>query len=216
MPYPGLARRLTPCGAIGAALFVLVFLIDGRLHPDYDPIRDSVSELELGPWGWVQAASFVVTGLLMIAFAVGLAWTLRSGRAYRWTPRLVAAYGIGLILAGIFRTDPVPAARTTVHGDLHQAASVLVFGSLTAVCFVVARRIPERRWAWYCRLTGIAVPVLFLAAGGGQAEIYGLLPRICIIVGWTWVAIIALRTFAAGRRPDTRLPSPAPADPAWD
>jgi hypothetical membrane protein len=216
MPYPGLARRLAPCGAAGAILFVLVFLIDGQVHPGYDPVRDTVSELALGPWGWVQTTSFVVTGLLMIAFAVGLAWTLRSGRAYRWTPRLVVAYGIGLVLSGIFRTDPVPAPRHTWPGDLHLAASVLVFGALSAVCFVVARRIPERRWAWYCRLTGVAVPVLFVLAGAGPAEIGGLIQRLCIVVGWTWVAIISIRAFTAGRPPDAQPPAVTADDPDWD
>jgi hypothetical membrane protein len=215
MPYPGLARRLTPCGAGGALLFVLVFLIDGQVHPGYDPIRDTVSELALGPWGWVQEASFVVTGLLMIAFAVGLAWTLRSGRAYIWTPRLIAAYGIGLVLSGIFRTDPVPSAHHTGHGALHLAATVLVFGSLTAVCFVVARRLPERGWAWYCRVTGVAVPVLFVAMGAGPAPVMGLLQRLCVVVGWAWIGVISIRAFAAGRPPDSRVPITTD-DPDWD
>jgi hypothetical membrane protein len=215
MPYPGFARRLVPCGAAGAVLFVLVLLVDGQLHPGYSPIRDTVSELALGPWGWVQVTSFIVTGLLMIAMAVGLAWTLRSGRAYTWTPRLVAAYGIGLVLSGIFRTDPVPAAHRTWHGSLHLAAAVLVFGSLTAVCFVVARRIPERGWALYCRLTGVAVPVLFLAMGAAPAPVTGLVQRACIVVGWTWVAVISIRAFSAGRPPDAELPAAAD-DPEWD
>jgi hypothetical membrane protein len=215
MPYPGLARRLAPCGAIGAVLFVVVFLVDGALHPDYDPVRDTVSELALGAGGWVQVTNFVVTGLLMVAFAVALAWTLRSGRCYHWAPRLFAAYGVGLVLSGIFRTDPGPSATTTGHGDLHLAAGVLVFGSLTAACFVLARRFPDRRWAWYSRATGIAVPVLFLAMGAGPPSIMGLLQRACIVVGWGWVAVISIRAWSSNRHPRPVVRADAD-DPEWD
>ena len=206
MPYPGLARSLTPCGAIGAGIFVGVFLVDGAVHPGYDPVRDTVSELALGPWGWVQVANFLVTGVLMIAFAVGLAWTLRSGRAYRWTPRLIAAFGTGLVLAGVFVTDPVPAETPSWHGRLHLAASLLAFGALTAVCFVVARRFPDRRWAWYSRATGVALPVLFVAMGAGPAATTGLLQRAAIIVGWSWLAAISLRAWLGQAR--HALPTP--------
>ena len=200
MPYPGVARSLTPCGAIGAGFFVAVFLVDGALHPAYDPVRDTVSELALGPYGWVQVVNFLVTGLLMIAFAVGLAWTLRSGRAYRWTPRLIATFGVGLILSGVFVTDPVPSEIRTWHGNLHLLASLPVFGALTAVCFVVARRLADRRWAWYSRATGVAVPVLYFAMGAGPAATSGLVQRAAIIVGWTWIAAISLRTWSGQAR----------------
>lgn len=215
MPFPGLARRLAPCGAVGALLFVAVFLVDGALHPDYDPVRDTVSELALGPGGWIQVTNFVVTGLLMVAFAVSLAWTLRSGRSYHWAPRLFAAFGVGLVLSGIFVTDPVPSDTTTTHGDLHLAAGLLVFGSLTAACFVVARRFPDRRWAWYCRATGIAVPVLFLAMGAGPPAVMGLLQRASIIAGWSWVAVISVRAWSSNRHPRS-IEDPGPDDPEWD
>ena len=215
MPFPGVARSLTRCGAIGAGFFVAVFLVAGALRPGHDPIRDTVSELALGPWGWVQVANFVITGLLMIAFAVGLAWTLRSGRAYTWTPRLIAAYGSGIVLAGVFVTDPVPSAAHTWHGTLHLAASLLTFGALTAVCFVVARRFPDRRWAWYSRVTGAAVAVLFVAMGAGPPAAIGLVQRAAIIVGWTWIAAISLLARSARVQPEA-LGEPSGDDSDWD
>jgi len=64
-----LARVLLACGAIGPPLFVVVFLIEGATRPGYSPLRHPVSSLEIGASGWTQRTNFVITGLLILAFA---------------------------------------------------------------------------------------------------------------------------------------------------
>jgi len=59
-----------------------------------------------GERGWIQVANLVVTGLMVIAFAVGLRRALATGTGARWAPRLVAAYGVSLVAAGLLRADP--------------------------------------------------------------------------------------------------------------
>ena len=63
---------LLVCGAIAGPLFVIAFLIEGATRADYNPLRHPVSSLALGDNGWTQTANFIITGLLMLAFAVGL------------------------------------------------------------------------------------------------------------------------------------------------
>src|SRR6478672_6436559 len=83
------------CGAVGGPLFVVAFLVQGAVRPGYDPMRHPVSSLALGPSGWTQVANFVVTGLLMLVFAVGLRRGLRdSGRHSTWGPPLIGLYAI--------------------------------------------------------------------------------------------------------------------------
>jgi hypothetical membrane protein len=72
-------RRLLACG-LAPAVFVVVLLVQGAVRPGYDPVSHFGSELANGPWGWVQEANFVVTGLLVLAFAVGLRRMLAGGR----------------------------------------------------------------------------------------------------------------------------------------
>jgi hypothetical protein len=53
----------------------------------------------------------------------------------------------------------------------------------------------EHGWAWYSAATGLLVAVLFVltgvvAAQGGPA---GIVQRICVIVGWSWIALLAIR-----------------------
>ena len=99
-------RWLLTCGVIGPVLFVVAFLIEGAIRPDYDPARVFVSQLSLGDEGWLQVANFVVSGLLIAAFAVGLRRVLASGLASRWGPNLIGLVGLGLVISGIFVTDP--------------------------------------------------------------------------------------------------------------
>jgi hypothetical protein len=188
--------------------------VNGFVHENYSPLRNTVSELAIGPGGWIQIANFVVTGCLMTAFAVGLHRTMSRGRAMApvpgdrvggserafvagdragWGPRLVALYGLSLIVVGVFVSDPVAGLSTTVHGNVHLLVSLVVFGALTAACFVLGRRFPERSWRVYSRVVGVVVPVFFIAMGAGPAAYSGLLQRVAILAGWTWIAAVSVR-----------------------
>ncbi|WP_117212983.1 DUF998 domain-containing protein [Allorhizocola rhizosphaerae] len=127
-PRPGRSRHrlLLACGLVAGPLFVAAFALHGAFREGYDPLRHPVSSLAFGPWGWVQVANFIVSGLLTLAFAVGL----RRASGLWLGPLLVAVWGVGLIGAGAFITDPVSgyppgtppiAAEPTWHGFLHAA-----------------------------------------------------------------------------------------------
>jgi len=199
---------LLACGVIGPLLFIVVFLILGATRPHYSAWQIPVSSLSIGEAGWTQMANFLVFGALVFGFAVGLRRVLRTGRGSTWGPILLGILGLCAIGAGIFVTDPglgyPPGApglssTPTVHGTIHNLLSLLAFASLIAACFVLARRdaaaTAEHGWAWYSVATGLLVAVLFVLTGvvvvlGGPA---GLVQRIGIIVGWSWIAVLAIR-----------------------
>lgn len=203
-----LTRALLLCGAVGAPLFLVVILIEGALRPGYDPLRDMSSALSLTGRGWVQIGNFVLTGLAMIAYAVGLRRVLRSGRGALSGPVLIGVWGAGLIGAGVFVGDPAdgypegtppgPAIETTLHGALHNAVSMVVFLALAAACLVFARRsatvTKERGWAVYSALTALALPALqpiLHAVTPDDVPVTGMIQKITIAVGWGWAALMA-------------------------
>jgi hypothetical protein len=195
-------RMLLACGAIGPLLFVVVFLIEGATRPDYSAFQHPVSSLELGEYGWMQRANFLVTGSLVAAFAVGV----RRCEGTLWGPLLIGLIGVGLIGAGIYAADPMsgypPATpalpERTIQGKLHDAFSALVFLGLPVGCFVFARR-GGRTWAVYSIVTGIAFLVGFVLTSMGFAQhptfmpVGGLLQRLTLVIGFTWIAVLALR-----------------------
>jgi len=203
-------RLLLAAGAAAPPLFVVVFLVDGATRAGYDPSYHPVSALSLGDRGWLQITNFVVTGLLMLGFSVGLRRALRPGPAARWAPVLVAAYALALVLSGVFLMDPLRGyppgtppgdpAGFSWHHDLHDAAGVVVFLAAPLACLVLARRFAARParpgWAGYCLVTGIAGLALFGwfgVAWEADHELAGLIQRVTIVVGWSWFPAVALR-----------------------
>jgi hypothetical membrane protein len=203
---PVATRLLLAGGALGPLLFIVVFLIEGATRPHYSVGQDAVSALSLGPGGWMQITNFIVCGALVFGFALGLRRVLRTGPGSTWGPILLGIVGLGLIGAGIFVTDPglgYPYEASTltlsVHGTIHSLISLVVFIALPTACFVLARRDAAdpaaRGWAWYSVATGLLVVVFIVltavvTALNGPA---GLTQRIFLIVGWSWIALQAIR-----------------------
>lgn len=199
-------RALLLCGVVGPPLFIVTFLVEEAARPGYNWWRNFVSSLATGDGGWVQIVNFLVWGTLAVAFAIGV---VRVGLVAPGI--LLFLYGAGLLAAGIFVTDPslgyppgAPPEHTT-HGMIHGLAGLGVFTLNAAAAFVVARRFASaqrRGWAIYSAITGLLIVVLFIAstAVSVQDELglwpnapTGLLQRISIVVGWTWIAAFAFR-----------------------
>jgi hypothetical membrane protein len=150
---------------MGPILFIVTFLLDGATRPGYNPWRNLVSQLSTGEGGWVQIANFIVCGVLVLAMAVGL---LRSSGS-RVTAGIVAIFGVALILAGVFVTDPgfgyPPGTleRRTLHGAIHEYVSIVGFLSLglapLSAAMFVAKPPARRGWRVYSIVTGIVVLV---------------------------------------------------------
>lgn len=206
---------LLAAGAVGPPLFVLAFLVEGAARPGYSPWHMAVSSLSDGPQGWTQITNFVVCGTLISCFALGLRRTLRTGKGATVGPILLGTFGLCMIGAGVFVTDPglgYPPGATTpatpsVHGVLHGLLSLIAFASLIAACFVLARRFAHdpawRGWSLYSVLSAAGVLVFFVltsvaAASTDPSSPAGLLQRITIVIGWAWVALLALQLLRKG------------------
>jgi hypothetical protein len=207
-------KRLLLCGAIAGPLFIAMFLIEGATRTNYNPLRHPISSLALGDFGWMQSATFIVSGFLAMAFASGLWRALRPLGGSIWGSLLVAIWGLGLVGAGIFITDPVsgyppgtPAqGDPTTVGFLHDLSSLLAFGGLVLACFVFSGYFARRRiigWLVYSALSGIVFVVAFFLASAGftQSEglvaIGGLVQRIQITTGWSWLTLLAVHFLKA-------------------
>ncbi|MET9269067.1 DUF998 domain-containing protein [Kribbella sp. NPDC003557] len=197
-------RALLTGGAVAGPLYVATWLIQAFTREGFDITRHPASLLANGGPGWIQTANFIVSGLLCIGAAVGLRRTT-SGRGRVWGPRLVGAYGVGLLLAAAFPADPgagfpvgTPAdyAEISTRGMGHFVAGTIGFSGLIAACLVFAahyRALGRRTLARFSTATGI----LFFAAFAGLNAGAGSRPTIiafdlAVILGWTWLTTITL------------------------
>jgi hypothetical protein len=194
--------RLLRCGLVAGPLFVVVFLLEGVFKGSgYDALRHPVSSLALGPGGWAQVANFLAAGALTVAFAAGVR---RSG--FRVGAVLIGIWGVGLIGAGLFRTDPVsgfpigtpPTADYTTLGALHDGFSLPAFLAIAVVQIVLSRH-HGRAWFWYSLLSATAFLTCFVLAGAGfnqtagLVKVGGLFQRLAVTTGWAWMAALAAR-----------------------
>jgi Protein of unknown function (DUF998) len=212
--WPGRTRQrlLLTGAAAGLTTFVATFLVEGALRPGYRPWRHAVSQLSLGPFGWVNTIAILLAAGGLLAFAAGLGRALPTGTGPTWGPRLLGVAGTCFVLLAVFPDDPglgyPPAtpAQQSLHGLVHGLAGTIAFWCLSAACFVLARRFAGdpawRGWARYSTVTGVVVAAGYLAtatvtgldqAGALSNAPGGLLQRGMIIAGFTWIILLAAR-----------------------
>jgi hypothetical protein len=213
-----LTNALLLGGVIAGPVFVAVFMVEGATSSGYDPMRLPVSLLSTGERGWTQVANFIVDGLLLFGFAVGLHRAFdQRGTSATLGPLLLGVFALGVIGAGVFSTDPGagyppgvrPPIEPTTHSAVHDVMSLVVFLGLPIACFVLAGEFAgwrDRGWAIYSAVTGLvlAIGVVLLLMGfngtGGPGNEAGLIQRLWIVLGWGWIALLALYMLRSSRR----------------
>lgn len=189
-------RSLLGYGVIAAPLYVVISLAQAASRDGFDLTRHAWSVLANGSLGWIQIVNFVLYGAMTIAFAVGLG---RALPGHRWAPRLVGAYGVSLVAAGVFRADPAlgfpagtaaDARDVSWHGLVHLAIGAVGFGCLIVACLLLARVFSargERGWAVFTRTTGIVFLAAFvgIASGAGsRATTLGFVAAVILMSVW--------------------------------
>ena len=100
---PPMADRITKSllgyGVIAGPIYVVSVAAQEGTRAGFDPTRHVASQLVNGDLGWIQIATFLVTGAMTIAAAVGIRRALGSGRFSTWVSGLIGGYGAGLVAA---------------------------------------------------------------------------------------------------------------------
>lgn len=201
-PEDRITRSLLGYGVMAGPFYVLVSLTQAVIRDGFDLTRHDWSLLANGTGGWVQVANLVVTGLMVVAAAVGYRRALRGGVGQRWVPALLGIYGIGMIGAGIFRADPMagfpagtpdgPPVTFTVHGMLHVVCGGVGFLALIVATFVLAKRFGSeghRGRAAFSILTGVGFLAGFAGISSGSSTPTVVLTfTAAVLLVWTWLS----------------------------
>lgn len=200
-----LTRALLACGTITGPLFFALAIIQVITRPGYNIRQNAISQLSLGDLGWIQITSFLVTGLLAVACAIGVRRMLKGQKGGTWGALLIGTFGFGLIVAGIFPPDPAfgfppgappgPAMPMSGHATLHAIGFFISMLSMIIDSFVFVRRfraIRQRGWAIYCIASGVAVPVLIVLTIA-MVSWAGVIVAFAGAVAFGWVSVLAVR-----------------------
>ena len=187
-------------GIVAGPLFVTTAVVQILVRDQFDLTRHPISLLANGPFGWVQSVNFIVAGVLSVIFAWAAAPALRHGRGAQAGPVLLAGYGAGLIIGGVFPADPAmgfpagaPAGapdHLSTSGIVHAFAPPLAFLCLIGACFVLASRFAQeghRAAAVVTRLVAVTCVLLTLPVGPG----FSVRLFVAAVIGFAWVTALA-------------------------
>jgi hypothetical membrane protein len=208
-PLPDrITKSLLGYGVIGGPVYVVAVAAQAATRDGFDPTRHAASQLANGDLGWIQIATFLVTGAMTIAAAVGIRRALGAGRSSAWASGLIGGFGLGLVAAAFFRADPsdgfppgTPAgmAEPTWHGMVHFAVAGVGFICLVAACLVLGTRFArngERGWAWFSRVTGGLFTVSFAVMASGAAGAAAmLLFTAAVVLAWAWLTAVSVKLY---------------------
>lgn len=204
----GTAPALLLGSLVAGPLYMVVSLAQAFTRPAFDITRHPLSLLTQGDVGWLQMANFVITGLLVVAGAVGMRRVLADGTGRLWAPLLVGLFGLSFVGAGLFRPDsamgfpegtPADAMAISSTGIAHFAIGGIGFLAVIAACFVFARRfyaLGESGWAVYSVIAGLVFLAAFagIMTGAGQSwSFIGFLIGVTILLSWLTLLSAKLR-----------------------
>jgi len=200
-----LTKTLLLCGTLTGPLFFAVAIVQALTRPGFNIRLNAISQLSLGDLGWIQIASFLLTGLLALACAIGVRRQLKGQKGGTWGALLVGTFGLGLIVAGIFPADPGfgfppgapagPAMPMSGHATLHAVGFFLSMLSLIVNCFVFVRRFGstgQRGWLVYSVVSAVATVVL-IALTNVLMSWAGVIVALAGAVAFGWVSAVAAR-----------------------
>jgi hypothetical membrane protein len=203
---------LAAAGIAGPIIFAVVALVHSLLRQDHNLVAHPISALAADPSGWVQDVNFLLFGLLMIAYAVGLHLGVRPSRWGVVGFAFLVLSGIGLMWGGVF-----PATDATGAFDenrvLHIPGFIMTFlGGGIGLIVMSWRMARDPRWqsvATYTLAVGIAMLVLILVGGGlvrppgaPLHEWLGLFQWVLLAVWFPCTIILALRLLRLARAAD--------------
>jgi hypothetical protein len=202
-------RWLLGAGPAAALLMIVVVTVDGATRAGYDPWRNWVSQLALGPRGWLGVVTMSGCGVLLVAYAIGLRLCLSPGRTTRWLVRLVLLCALGFGFLAAVPIDPglgfppgVPAVHTP-RGFVHQAGAIALFAGGTGASVLFGRCLRTSAGWWVAAVMAVAFAgaclLVTLDVLGVLARTpSGLLERVALFAGLGWIGAAGLRVCRSG------------------
>jgi hypothetical membrane protein len=187
-------RQLGTLAAAGIAFWPVVVI---GLHiyraASYDPLRLAISELALGPGGFLLNIAFVVLGLGCLALAQGLRNAVRGAVT---GPVLLRIAALLAIVSAVFHTN-AHGTPATLTSQIHDNAGLVSFVLIVAAMYTFAWRfMRDDSWRSFSRPTliwaAVSSAAFFLVPGLGD-NLFGLAQRIFIVTWMSWMLVAAMR-----------------------
>ena len=160
--------------------------------------------------GWIQAISFLVGGLLIEVFAIGLYLSIRYSIGSRISVGTLVLFGFGLLLIAAFRTQSTESPQT-IEGMIHMITARTIFILFPIACFSMATGLKvDQRWKslfGYTIATGILAAILVVTwiVFSSRINWFGLYERILVANATIWLGVMAFKLFRLSLKQHWRI-----------
>jgi hypothetical membrane protein len=176
-------QNLLNIATAGPALFIVTAFIFGLVKPKYSALHNTISELALGRYGYVQTANFTLSGLLIVLLGLRLA----AMGHYRYGAVTVVIMGLVLMLSAVFRTDPVAANGSTTTGKIHNGLFFIGMLSIVSGQFVTGLSNLGTGLGAFSLACG-ALALLSTVVTVTRQAYMGVFQRILVVIIMAWIA----------------------------
>lgn len=164
-----------------------------QLQSGYDPVRQAMSSLVFGNYGWIQTAAFYLLGISLIVLAVILYFHLKI--KFKVGIVAVALLGTAFTIVG-GNTAALPGSAPTVSTFVHNGASIFIAALFPIACFLLAPSLKAKGHTVLRRYTiGVGISsLLFFTIGGSilvlHLSMIGIFERIMLWNGLLWIELV--------------------------
>jgi hypothetical protein len=186
-----LQTALLCSGVVGGVLFTTVYFCFSVISPNYFMIHESISRLQLQPYGWIQSLNYIISGLLICAFALALRKELTGGFGSTLIPFFHLLTGAGSIILGV-----------CLNHQVQLYTGGVIFLSLIISLLLLTRHFsanPEwHGWTTYTILSVllmIVLCILFTYSVAHKGKLTGVFERMIVITRLIWIFFFTARLF---------------------
>lgn len=196
-------KLLSFFGIILPIFDIMIFSILGAIRPGYNPLTQMISELGevSAPNSTFASVYFIVGGILLILFAIGLYQGLKEIKGAWIGPFLLALDGVfDYIGSGVFPCD-LGCTGQKFSGMMHLFVSLIGMVAMTLVPFFIWKSLKgEGKWQGYDKLSLIIGIIIVVMIGVFMISfatniLTGLTQRILYYIYLSWIFIMAVKLF---------------------
>ncbi|MHA1424014.1 MAG: DUF998 domain-containing protein [Candidatus Thorarchaeota archaeon] len=197
-----LIQILAICGMLSPIIYTTMWIIGGRLQPEYSHIQQDVSSLvAVGAPNKKLLDKFIISSsILLFVFYFGLYWGINNGVGFFLGPALFIISGLlGVLVALFFPLDEggeLVTTRAKLHLGLIALSGIFCIAGMVVLWFELASNIVWGTFATFSLVAAILSLILVIASGAAAKTNYlGLVERLMVSTYQIYYFVIALMVF---------------------
>jgi hypothetical membrane protein len=188
-----LAAIFSLCGPV---MFVSADVLTVLISTNYNPVNQSISDLMLTPYGWIEKAGIIATAIPLVL----LSFQYLSSKSRDYKEKYAAGFLLGSIalcsiLLVVFNTDP-NGFHASLNGRVHIIAAAMVSIFFPTTCFLMAavwgKSDQSGLLVVYTVATGLVGIVEIIRALNFFDIPQGLTQRSLCLVNLVWIGTLGL------------------------